>query len=220
MSQPFAQPSPLPTKKRKSKGLLITGLVLLGLALLGLITGVFGVRAAVSGIDTLQNQVGDKMDTISPDRPRATLKVPGTTICPLEKGNYIIWVKPSESGQEQWDPNAARYHGPPIQWSITGPDGRNVEVKEGGQFNIEGQIALCSFQAEQAGDYTILAAAGGDFSPYEFLVFDFISDEELKRLAKDVGKAAGGFLLMLGGFAVAGLFGLIGLILVIIYLVS
>lgn len=122
---------------------------------------------------------------------------------------------------DDWDETTATYQGPPVEWSVTGPDGADVFVSEGDTvFFDEDEIAIASFEAEEDGEYTIKATGEGNFDGFEFTVFDDITEEQLEALGQNFGKAAGGFLMMLGGFLGAGLFGLIGLILVIVYLAS
>lgn len=174
-------------------------------------------------------------DTNTADRIKHDLKVPGESTVALAQGDYLIWyasskiVHQAHSSSSSFDEEdisttepVENFYGPDITWTITGPEGIAISISEGASMSLDDECAMVSFNAPAKGNYNISATAAedADFEGFSYQVCDDIMEAQMNAALESAGDIGTGILKTLAGFAAMGLFGLIGVIMVIVYAVK
>jgi len=218
--------------RAKSKTTLYIGLVCLAISAIGAFVGYSGLQATSAGVNDISSQMEADDDA---DRVKHDLTVPGESAVALKEGDYLIWYSSSkivhesnfggegdfesdEGGSEPVD----NFYGPDLDWKITGPDDNAITVSEGCTASVNAEYAMVSFKVPTDGDYKISAEAaeGADFEGFSYQVCDDIMEQQINAAMASAGDIGSGILKILGGFAAMAFFGLVGLILMIVYAVK
>ncbi len=232
-------------KPPKSKVTLYLGLACFFVALLGGVLVVWGSSRISSGVGDLADQARTLDPANDPTRTVVDLNVPGETVCTLKAGEYVIWAKvPSDartrpadrdetedgdddantsgSNVDEWDDETLGplIELPPVTWTILDESQAEVPVDSETDGFFADEVQAARLAIDQPAEYTIRAEIDELPAGYSFRLCDDVTEKKLEQAAESVGNVAGGFMLIFAGGAFAGLFGLIGLILIIVYLAT
>ncbi len=193
---------------------LILGIVMIVLALLS-------GYAAIRGASTMKSggQAFQEMDTSKSTDTHIPLTVPGTTSADLEVKSYVISLHGADFINESEDePGGVDYELPEVTWEISGP--APAEVSHGVKARMNDVVRAGQFEITQAGTYEITATLPeGATNSYSYS----IEDNPLAVLgeaAGALGQAAGGLFMMAAGAACGSLFGILGIIFLIVHFVK
>lgn len=210
--------------KSRGSGLLITGIVFIVLAAVGGVMSVMGMNSMKSGAEAMTT-AGEGTEASDP----ISINVPGESTVNLDAKKYAVWASNpkfntmdddfSDMSEPDLDPPADDGATSPPDVSITISGTSDVTVSKSGEMRMGNQVQIGSFEITEAGEYTVtttVADGEADDSTYT------IDDDAMAAMAEfggDAMKAGAGFLQMVLGGACGGVFGLIGLILVIVHFV-
>ncbi len=197
-----------------SKIWLILGIVMIVLALVSGYAAMSGVSTLKSGGEALQ-----QIDTSEGPATDIALTVPGMTSADLQAKSYAIALHGADIGEVSEDDfGEVNFDLPEVTWEISGPGSATVTHNVSARMNDV--VRAGEFIISEPGTYEVVASLpAGATNEYTYS----IEDDALAMIgeaAGALGQAAGGFAQVVLGGLCGSLFGILGVIFLIVHFVK